>query len=34
MEDIINRGGGDLTVTLYNSTQEDYDAKKAQILGL
>ncbi len=25
MEDIINRGGGDLVLTLYNCTQEDFD---------
>lgn len=25
MEDIINRGGGDLAVTLYNATQEDFE---------
>ena len=24
MEDIINRGGGDLEITLYNSTEEDF----------
>lgn len=28
MEDIINRGGGDLEITLYNSTSEDFQDKQ------
>ena len=33
MEDIINRGGGDLAVTLYNSTPEDYADREAYAQG-
>jgi len=33
MEDIINRGGGDLAVTLYNSTPEDYADRDAYAQG-
>ncbi|MBR2570988.1 MAG: D-lyxose/D-mannose family sugar isomerase [Clostridia bacterium] len=33
MEDIINRGGGDLTVTLYNCTPEDYADKEGGLAG-
>ena len=33
MEDIINRGGGDLAVTLYNSTPEDYADRDAYLRG-
>ena len=32
-EDIINRGGGDLAVTLYNSTPEDYADREAYAQG-
>lgn len=32
MEDIINRGGGDLEVTLYNSTKKDYGDRQGAVL--
>ena len=33
MEDIINRGGGDLTVTLYNCTEDDYKDVEGGLAG-
>ena len=33
MEDIINRGGGDLDITLYNATAEDFADKKGGLSG-
>lgn len=34
MEDIINRGGGDLRITLYNATPEDYANHEAYDQGI
>ncbi len=33
MEDIINRGGGDLTLTLYNSTADDFRDREGAARG-
>lgn len=33
MEDIINRGGGDLTITLYNATEADHADRQAYLDG-
>ena len=34
MEDIINRGGGDLALTLYNCTPEDFADRDAAVRGI
>ncbi|HKM44494.1 MAG TPA: D-lyxose/D-mannose family sugar isomerase [Dysgonamonadaceae bacterium] len=33
MEDVINRGGGDLEIILYNSTEQDFNNRQAALDG-